>query len=95
MANEAGGNGANDWRHDLQERMQALENAQRRAESALAIVTEVASTLAEVARDHQKRLAEHEAILKHIEIGLAEASDKLNALIDREMRREGGPESRI
>ncbi len=41
----------------------------------------------------QKWREEYEERLKRIEIGNAEANDKINFLIDREMRREAGPES--
>jgi hypothetical protein len=36
----------------------------------------------------------HEQMLRRIATALAEGTDKINFLIDREMRREGGPESR-
>jgi hypothetical protein len=44
--------------------------------------------------DHEARMAESEALWRRIDTGLAEATEKINFLIDREMRREGGLESR-
>ena len=49
-------------------------------------------TLAEQERAHAKRLFDHDRMLERIETGLAEATDKVNFIIQREMRREGGPE---
>jgi hypothetical protein len=50
---------------------------------------------------HEGRISEmetmraaSEARLQRIETELAEATDKINLLIDREMRREGGPEAK-
>ena len=45
-------------------------------------------------KSHEKGMAGHEERMKRIEINLAEMTDKVNFLIDREMRREGGPETR-
>ena len=97
----ANGNGASDWRHDMQARMERLEQAHRDLEDSFIVLTQVETRASQVLRqhsewldDHEKEIAESKARLKHIETGLAEATDKLNALIDREMRREGGPEIR-
>lgn len=41
-----------------------------------------------------ERLKEHAKFIATHEIAIAEITDKLNLLIDREMKREGGPEIR-
>jgi septal ring factor EnvC (AmiA/AmiB activator) len=98
----ANGNGGGDWRKESEERLAALERARRELEDSLTVMAQLEARLSRVVRQqaewleqHDAEIVESKARLKHIEIGLAEASDKLNALIDREMRREGGPESRL
>jgi hypothetical protein len=41
----------------------------------------------------EKWREEYEERWRRIDTGLAEATDKINFLIDREMRRQGGPEA--
>ena len=98
----ANGNGGGDWRQENEERLAALERARREIEDSLTVMAQLEARMSRVVRPRSEWLAQHEAEiaasnarLKHIEIGLSEATDKLNALIGREMRREGGPESRI
>jgi hypothetical protein len=43
--------------------------------------------------DYKKRIEKYEERMQRIETNLAEATDKLNLMIGREMRREGGPEA--
>ena len=49
---------------------------------------------AEWVEEHESRIQEHESRMQRIEILLAEMTEKVNFLIDRDMRREDGPESR-
>jgi hypothetical protein len=42
---------------------------------------------------HAKFVAEHELAVKNLDIKLAEITEKMNFLFDREMRKEGGPEN--
>ena len=42
---------------------------------------------------HDQRMVEHDAIWKRIDITMAEMTEKVHFLIDREMKREGGPEA--
>jgi hypothetical protein len=104
----ADGNGESDWRQDMQARMERLEKAHRDLEDSFIVMAHLETRASQVLRQygewlerHEQRMAERDAEiaasnarLRHIEIGLAEATDKLNALIGREMRREGGPEIR-
>jgi hypothetical protein len=50
---------------------------------------------AELIAEHHGKVYDHERMLQRIERALAEATDKINFLIDREMKREGGPESHV
>jgi hypothetical protein len=43
---------------------------------------------------HEAAKREHEERMKRIELKLEDATDKLNLMIEREMRREGGSETR-
>jgi hypothetical protein len=45
-------------------------------------------------RDHAAFLARHEEFMKRHEIVMNEIEGKLNLMIEREMRREGGPETK-
>jgi hypothetical protein len=81
-------------------RMEALEKAQGELQDAFIVMTHVETRMsqlikqqAEYMADHEARLQHHEQMLKRIDTGLAEATDKINFLIDREMHREGGPDA--
>jgi hypothetical protein len=94
------GNGERQWQIEMQRRLEALERAHKELEDSFIVMTQLETRMSQVVRqqsewpaNHETRLAESEARLKHIETGLAEATDKINFLIDRETRREGGPES--
>ena len=43
---------------------------------------------------HQEAIEKHEERMAEFDLKMLEIEDKLNALLDREMRREGGPEAR-
>jgi len=86
-------NGAHEWRDDVEQRLQALERARRELEDSFIVMTQLETRMSQVLRQQAEALDMQGSRLKHIETGLAEATDKINFLIDREMRREGGPES--
>jgi hypothetical protein len=44
--------------------------------------------------ESEARMAESETRFQRIETGLAEATEKINFIINREMHREGGPETK-
>jgi hypothetical protein len=54
---------------------------------------ELLKTLLEIESIQSGSLKRHEEMFTRIETNLAEATDKLNLLIAREMKREGGPEA--
>ena len=94
------GNGERQWHDEMSRRLEALEKAHRELEDSFIVLTHVETRMSQIVRqqaealaDHESRMTASEARLQHIETGLAEATDKINFLIDREMRREGGPES--
>jgi len=96
----ADGNGANEWRDDMERRVTALEKARRDLEDSFIVMTQLETRMSQVMRqqsewlaNHETQIAESKARLKHIETSLAEATDKINFIIDRDMRREGGPEN--
>jgi len=51
------------------------------------------ATLAEIQLRHADRVDAHDDKLDRVETLLAEMTEKVNFLISREMRREGGPET--
>jgi hypothetical protein len=50
---------------------------------------------AQLIADHHEMLKNHDQLVKRIEINLAEITEKVNLLFDREMTREGGPETQL
>lgn len=91
----------------IRERLDELENMDKLLLRAQVLQQRALEILQETVAEHrewqkqqqewqerqQKWREEYEERLKRIEIGNAEANDKINFLIDREMRREAGPES--
>jgi hypothetical protein len=49
---------------------------------------------AELIAEHQVRLRDHAAFLARHEVVMNEIEGKLNLMVEREMRREGGPETK-
>lgn len=102
------GNGERQWQEEMRLRLEALEKAHRELEDSFIVLTHVETRMSQIVRlqaeataDHERRIAENERrmteseiLWKRIDTALAEATEKINFIIDREMRREGGPESR-
>ena len=98
----ADGNASEKWQEQMRLRMEALEKAQGELQDAFIVLTRTETRMSQLVREqaeymanHEARLQDHERTLKRIDAGLAEATEKINFLIDREMRREGGPETRV
>ena len=89
----ADGNGANDWRDDLDRRVGALEKARREMEDTLVLLVEIETRMSHLLREQAEAIATHAPRLNRAELLLTEMADKVNFLIDREMHREGGPET--
>jgi hypothetical protein len=101
-------NGSHDWRQEMERRMVPLQKAHKELEDSFIVLTQVETRMSNLLREQAEYMAGHEgrisemetmraaseARLQRIETGLAEATDKINLLIDREMRREGGPEAK-
>jgi hypothetical protein len=88
------GNGNQEWRDDMQRRIQALQDARREVEDSLIVMAQLEARLSRGLRETAEWVASHDALIKRMEIQNAEMNDKINFIIDREMRREGGPEIR-
>jgi septal ring factor EnvC (AmiA/AmiB activator) len=85
----------------MERRMVALQKAHKELEDSFIVLTHVETRMSNLLRDqssymanHEARLIKSEARLQRIETNLAEATDKINLLVDREVRREGGPEAK-
>ena len=78
----------------MQRRVQALEDARRELEDSLIVMAQLEARLARHLREQAEWLASYEPRMKRMEIQNTEMNDKINFIIDREMRREGGPEIR-
>lgn len=63
-------------------------------EDAVLIQAHLEKRMTEQIKRHAEWLASHEAANKKFDLKMGEIEEKLNLLIDREMRREGGPENR-
>jgi hypothetical protein len=76
-------------------RLEALEKAHRELEDSFIVLTHVETRMSQIVRlqaeataDHERRLAKSEILWKRIDTALAEATEKINFITDREMRRE-------
>jgi hypothetical protein len=78
---------------DFRRRIEALK-AHKELEDSFIVLTHVETRMSQIVRLQAEALANHAPRLERAEILLAEMTEKVNFLIDREMRREGGPESR-
>jgi hypothetical protein len=70
-------------------------------ENVSTVMTAVETRMSHIVRQHTEWLAAHEELFERAEkaradmtIKMSEMSDKIDFIIDREMRREGGPEGR-
>ena len=79
--------------------MQAI--IRRQVENASAVIADAETRMSQVVQQQAEWLAAHEELFARAEkaradteIQMAEIREKINFIIDREMRREGGPESR-
>ena len=63
-------------------------------EDAMVVQAHLEKRMAEQINAHPDWLDAHQAANKKFDLKMAEIEEKINFLIDREMRREGGPESR-
>ena len=93
------GNGDRAWEDQMRLRMEALEKAHKELEDAFIVMTHVETRMsqlvkeqAEYAAHHEAKLRGHDDKLERVETLLAEMAKNVNFLIDREVRREGGPE---
>lgn len=89
----------------MQRRLEALEKAHRELEDSFIVMTHLETRMGKNIRESAEWLANHEERIRRAEltisdklaqltIKMAEMTEKVDFLIDREMRREGGPESR-
>jgi hypothetical protein len=93
-------NGDRAWQEQMRLRMEALEKAQSELQDAFIVMTHTETRMSQLVKlqaeymaNHETRLQHHEQMMQRIDTSLAEATDKINFLIDREMHREGGPEA--
>jgi hypothetical protein len=85
---------------DLEERVGRLEQARKELEDAFIVMTQLETRMSQNLRQQAEWLAELEPRMRQAEKALAEMTiknlemqEKIDFIIDREMRREGGPES--
>lgn len=62
-------------------------------EDAMLVQAHLEKRAGERIKEHAEWLVRHEAAMRDHDVKMSEIDDKLNLLIDREMRREGGPEA--
>ncbi len=78
---------------DLERRISTLEKAQKEFADAMLVHAVLEFKSAARLKEHPEIIATHEAFHQRHEIKMAEFDDKLNALIDIIMKRNGGPET--
>jgi len=74
---------------DLEDAMLVQSQIERRQTALLRDHSEWLLSNEKAIARHEAWLANHESTMARIDLTLAEVSDKLNLLIDREMKREG------
>ena len=96
----ADGNGRDDiWTGDprvdaaLRRMRERSDERFRNLEDTLLVQAELEARMARQVKGHAEWLERHEEIWRRIDLLMAEMTDKVNFLIDREMRREGGAEA--
>ncbi len=95
------GNGEHQRRMDIEHRLDRLDNSYRALKHAFIVMTHLETRMSQMVRKHAEWLAEHDDLFKRAEkanaemtIKMAEMNGKVDFLLNCEMRREGGPESR-
>ena len=81
------------WEAEVRRRLEALERAHRELEDGFILMTQLETRMSQVVRQEAERVVSNSNRLDRAEILMSEMTEKVNFLIDREMRREGGPES--
>jgi hypothetical protein len=79
---------------EMRRRLEALEQAHRELEDSFIVMTHLETRMSQVVRQQSEAIATNSSRLDRAEILISEMTEKVHFLIDREMRREGGPESR-
>jgi hypothetical protein len=77
---------------DLESRVSTLEKARKELEDAMLVHAVLEAKSAARLKEHAEFIARHEAFHSRHEMMMAEFDEKLNALIDIIMKRNGGPE---
>ena len=84
----------------LEPRVTALEKSYKELDDAMLVHAHLEARAARRIKEHAEFLTDHEtAIQKHdqmmgeLDTLMREISDKVNFIIDRDMKREGGPEA--
>ena len=72
--------------------LQRIRGKFRDLEDAMMVQAYLEKRMTEQTRRHAEWLAAHEAANEKFDLKMAEIEDKVTFLIEREMRREGGPE---
>jgi hypothetical protein len=90
-----------DGNGDLEGRVARLEQARKELEDSFIVMTQLETRMSQNLRQQAEWLADLEPRMRHTEKLLAEMTiknwemqGKVDFLLDRDMRREGGPESR-
>jgi hypothetical protein len=86
----ADGNGDRAWQEQMRLRMEALEKAQSELQDAFIVMTHLETRMSQLVKEqaeymagHEARLQHHDKMLKRIDTGLAEMTEKVHFLINR------------
>lgn len=78
---------------DLESRVTTLEKARKELEDAMLVHAVLEAKSAARIKEHAEFIARHEAFKSRHEMMMAEFDDKVNALIDVIMKRNGAPDA--
>ncbi len=79
---------------DFERRLSALEGAHKDLDDAMLVHAHLEARAARRLKEHAEFIARHEQIIGDLETIMREIGEKVDFLVNREMRREGGPEAR-
>lgn len=74
-------------------RLENLEYIVKELDDALVVHAHLEKRMGERIKEHAEILANHDDFVRYHDLKMREFDEKLNALIDIVMRREGGPEA--
>ncbi len=78
---------------DFEHRLRALEQGHKDLDDAMLVHAHLEARAARRIKEHSEFIVKHEQIIGELDTLMREIGEKVSFLINREMKREGGPEA--